>query len=626
MVVRKRKRRSASAPAKRSDRESVAAPTASRDWHLILCMPRIRPLPPGIIALGLGAILSLPLAPPAHARTLVVNPAARSASDDNPGTDALPLRTIGRAAADVEPGDVVRIRAGTYREQVVIKRSGTSDRPIRFEAAAGADVVVSGADEFTHCASEGGETFSIDWPHDFFQGDERNPGGVEQVIASGRLLRKVTDRGKMADGTFFVDRERRRMYWRAAGAGARVEASTRALLWRVEGEHVQTRGLRFRHAANRAQRGMAQFTGANATIADCVFEWANSTGADFLAHDIAVLRCVFRDNGQQGFKANHADRLRFDGCTIERNNVKNFPRGWEAGGNKLCNSREVVLENSRFLRNRGCGVWFDITNVDCTVRNCLIADNEDAGIFYEISHGLHAHDNVIVGNGFARNKGAWGANGGICVSSSPGCVIERNLIVGNLQGFCFREQNRTTRPIAALALRGDRTREPPAEPIWIHDEVVRLNLIADNAVGQVQGWFDIATERHWPRALQSGAGGDNERAADDVAAPYQARKDGVPPGLALEDLNLVFNANCYAVQPGQPFFIWGANWKRKQAFAEVASVRAALGLEDARSQFVSTAGLDIARRDFRLPRDHPALQLGAYPRGPVPDCRLGVRE
>ena len=113
-------------------------------------------------------------------------------------------------------------------------------------------------------------------------------------------------------------------------------------------------------------------------------------------------------------------------------------------------SLEEVTGGSRFLKNHGSGVWFDISNVDCTVRNCLIADNEDAGIFYEISYGLHAHDNVVVGNGLAESQGRLGANGGICVSSSPGCVIERNLIVGNQQGFCFREQNRTTPPIATM--------------------------------------------------------------------------------------------------------------------------------------------------------------------------------
>ena len=132
------------------------------------------------------------------------------------------------------------------------------------------------------------------------------------------------------------------------------------------------------------------------------------------------------------------------GCTVRNNNTKGFDRGWEAGGDKICLTRGAILENSIFVDNRGNGIWFDIGNEDCEVRNCLIANNEDAGIFYEISYGLHAHDNVIVGNGFAFTPGAWGATAGISLSSSPGCTIERNLILGNKEGFNFREQSRST--------------------------------------------------------------------------------------------------------------------------------------------------------------------------------------
>ena len=73
------------------------------------------------------------------------------------GSEAQPLRTIGRAAALVQPGDVVRIHAGVYRESVVIKQSGTKEQPIRFEAVPKANVVVTGADLLTGWRRETGE-------------------------------------------------------------------------------------------------------------------------------------------------------------------------------------------------------------------------------------------------------------------------------------------------------------------------------------------------------------------------------------------------------------------------------------------------------------------------------------
>ena len=54
------------------------------------------------------------------------------------------------------------------------------------------------------------------------------------------------------------------------------------------------------------------------------------------------------------------------------------------------------------------------------MRNCLIADNEDAGIFDEISYSLHALDNVIVGNGFNETPGAWGS----CVGDFAGFLAQ----------------------------------------------------------------------------------------------------------------------------------------------------------------------------------------------------------
>ena len=79
-----------------------------------------------------------------QARTLVVNSALPGANDFNPGSDAEPLQTIGRAAALVQPGDLVRIHSGVYREKVMIAQSGTKEQPIRFEAAPGATVVITG--------------------------------------------------------------------------------------------------------------------------------------------------------------------------------------------------------------------------------------------------------------------------------------------------------------------------------------------------------------------------------------------------------------------------------------------------------------------------------------------------
>jgi len=67
------------------------------------------------------------------------------ASDQNPGTPQLPWKTIQRGVRDLEPGDALWIKRGTYRESIALTRSGTPEARVLISAAPGEEVVVSGA-------------------------------------------------------------------------------------------------------------------------------------------------------------------------------------------------------------------------------------------------------------------------------------------------------------------------------------------------------------------------------------------------------------------------------------------------------------------------------------------------
>ena len=580
---------------------------------------------------GVGLALALTLGSALQAITYEVAQQNPQASDDGPGTADRPWQTIAKAAEKVVPGDVIVVRGGVYRERVLVKTSGTPQAPIRFEAAPGEQVVLTGADRLTgwRKADEARPTYRVAWRHRFIDwnpsmahpDDEyhRIIGRCEQVAVDGYLLRQVLDAGQLAPGAFFVDVTNQTLsVWDAGSRDlnkTHVEASVRQEIIRVEGGYVQLRGLRFRYAANMAQHGAVVLAGRHDTMGDCVLEAMNAEGATFTGEEVVVRRCVFRDNGQMGFGANRAHRLRITECLVENNNTKGFDRGWEAGGNKLVLCRDAVLERSRFVRNRGNGIWFDIGNTNCTVRQCLIADNEDAGIFYEISFRLHAHDNVIVGNGFATTAGAWGAQAGISISSSPGCVIERNLIAGNREGFNFREQTRTTPTIE------DRT----GRPVWNHDELIRHNLIVRNRDAQVWGWFDVEDNRHWPATNSPPTRNAVAAAAKsgDIAGAYTARSgDGQPQGLTLEKLGLRFENNIYFAASGQGWFKWGPTWARHRSYARLREFQSELGI-DAGSQELDPGFADWLRLDFRLRTGAMPLLEENHPRGPVPGVVLG---
>lgn len=530
-------------------------------------------------------------------------------------------RSISEAVSRIQPGDTVIVHGGIYREHVVIEKNGTSTDPITIQAAIGEQVVVTGADRITQWQRDPGEDriFSTDWPHRFIQwnknfthpGDDyhRLIGRCEQVFVNGYQLRQVLEQDKLSRGTFYVDLERQRLYlWHHSNTDisnnkAMVEASVRDSLWTCKGYHVRLKGIRFRYAANRAQRGAVRILGDDNTIEDCVFEHTNSCGAKFGGERITVRNCTFQHNGQLGFAAGRAHKLRMTGCVVRDNNTKGFSRGWEAGGNKIVLTRGAVIENCTFVENRGNGIWFDIGNEDNEVRNCLIAFNENAGIFYEISYGLHAHDNVIVGNGFAFTPSAWGASGGISISSSSDCVIERNLLIGNKEGFNFREQTRSTPRIDSRK----------GEPVWNHDHMIRNNVLAYNRDAQVWGWFDIDDERHWPKAMQQ-------------TSPVKSETSRLPPaGSSLQELNLRLENNVYWLAPGQGLFNWGVTWKRHKKYQTLKDVRTELGLGRA-STMAEPRFRDFSRLDLRVPADSPAITMQCYPKASVPGVQLGTYE
>lgn len=577
--------------------------------------------------------LALALVSSVPAATYEVAQQNPQASDDAPGTADRPWKTFAKAAESAGPGDVIVIRGGVYRERVLVKTSGTAEAPIRFEAAPGEHVVVTGADRLGgwRKSEDARPIYSVAWPHRFIgwnrsmthPDDEyhRIIGRCEQVAVDGYLLRQVLDAGQLAPGAFFVDVTNKVLLaWDAGGRDldkTDVEASVRQELLRVEGDYVQLRGWRFRYAANMAQHGAVVLAGRHDLMEDCAIESMNASGASFVGEDAVVRRCVFRDNGQLGFGAGRAHRLLFTECLVENNNTKGFNRGWEAGGNKLALCRDAVLERSRFVRNRGNGIWFDIGNTNCTVRQCLIADNEDAGIFYEISFGLRARDNVIVGNGFAATPGAWGAQAGISLSSSPGSEIERNLIAGNREGFNFREQTRTTRTIE------DRTERP----VWNHDEFIRRNLIGFNRDAQVWGWFDVKDNRHWPASHTPTHQSDAAVTAKpgDIAGAYAAKTSaGQPQGLTLETLRLRFENNVYFAAPGQGWFKWGPRWAHHKSYPGLGEFQAELGL-DAGGRVFEPRFADSLQFDFRLGTEELSRLKESYPRGPVPGVLLGVK-
>lgn len=539
------------------------------------------------------------LASSAGAAVYYVSPSGNDAAD---GSRQAPWRTLQRGVNALVPGDTLFIQSGVYREQVEIKAGGTADAPITISASPGARVIITGADRLRDGWKrvEGPDPIYVrDWPHVFAVGSYNgNPllthpgdklhelvGRAEQVIDRGRLLRQVLKPSQMAPGAFCADVDAKKLYiWLAdsASPGAvEIEAGTRGtwLVGRPAASFIHIRGITFRYAANFAQRGAFAIRGGEGwLVEDCIFERANGPGASFSGTKHIIRRCVFQDNGQIGFGTSRCHDTLVQDCGIYRNNTKGYSTGWEAGGLKVTMSRGFVFDHCRAVDNRGCGIWYDIGNENSEVKNCYIADNDEAGIFYEISYGLRAHDNLIVNNANLGESpgGAWGC-GGITLSSSEDCIVENNTLVGNRDGIALREQDRSTPRI-------DRPRQTVR--IFNRNHIIRNNIIAYSGAYSLAFWLD--TNFFGPHP----SGGDRN----------------APISEDPKTLNIRLEANMLWPSSGRPNYLYGAPWRARSKRCDTPmQYTDASGIADS-SKIVDPLFVDATAGNYQLRDDSSARQ------------------
>ena len=114
-----------------------------------------------------AALLLAPLAA-LHAADFHVAP---SGNDANPGTRAAPLRTIQRAADLAQPGDVITVHEGVYRERIKPPRGGEFDQKrIVYQAAPGEKVEIKGSEVVKNWMKVQDDVWKVTLPNSFFGG------------------------------------------------------------------------------------------------------------------------------------------------------------------------------------------------------------------------------------------------------------------------------------------------------------------------------------------------------------------------------------------------------------------------------------------------------------------------
>ena len=389
-----------------------------------------------------------PAAPtqPFSSSAIHVNVENLAASDDNPGTAALPLKTINRAVQlaarypTTDTAATVLVHRGVYRESVTITR------PLTLAARPGAEI-------------RGSDVWSTGWTHS--TGYWTHPGlpafqahgtceygpkrclWPEQVFYDGKPLLEVA--GAPSKGQFAVTPDRA-VVLAETPTGHTVEVTVRIGWVTIKSNGVTVTGFTMRHSANDAQTGaITADASSNVSVVGNVLSDAH--GAVISLSQGRNLRISENDisrGGQLGIHLSAVADTIVRHNRIHGNNTKAFSSNWEAGGLKATRAVHLTADTNEVYENDGPGLWCDWECQDVVFSNNRIHHNVGPGIHYEISHTAHISNNVVWKNGlgYSPTSNHWGWGAGILLQNSNGCEVSGNTVAWNGNGITVLEQDR----------------------------------------------------------------------------------------------------------------------------------------------------------------------------------------
>ena len=338
------------------------------------------------------------------------------------GTEAQPYCSITAAlTARGAAGVTIRVKPGTYREQVTVNVSGIAGSPLVIEAV-GSGVIVDAADSFSNPA---------DWV--LLSGDVYRAAAVtaapQQVFKNGARLTPSAAAPASLPSNAFTWVAGEGLYVNVGGGnpgsqqllvGKRLYGfSLNARSW------VTIDGFDVRHAED---RGFNLGTGcANVIIRDNAVSYSNGYGMRINGSTSITIENNRVSNGNFhgiGLLANST------GCVIRGNesfdNVD--PSVSRANGIYLLSSPNNTLAGNRVHDNQDTGIMFTTGSNGCISYNNVSWDNGDHGIDHLTSTGtIHSND-VVYGNrrdGFSIEGSATGTQLQNCIAVDNGLTTAR---------------------------------------------------------------------------------------------------------------------------------------------------------------------------------------------------------
>jgi len=364
-----------------------------------------------------------------------------NASDDNPGTEDKPWKTVVFAGKTLKAGDKLTIKPGIYYGRVKLENSGVEGKPIIIEGSSLGDVVISGdkAVKGWKRVKRNSRIWEASYTQKLHSWPPRNSKHSRFYVSSepadlsmdGLPLFWSYD-GECISGSWRVDKKAKRIYVRLPD-----DTDPNTHLMEVisddygidipprhgkRGDYVIIRNLVIR----RFGRGLRLY-GKHIQIENNIVEWCAYVGIQVGSRtsNMVLKNTILQWNGNQG--TNMSPKGKFINNRFLFNNWKLNSPGWDAAGLKGCAfGLEGTIEGNEAAYNGAMGIWLDIYPMNTVVRNNIAHDNANAGLENEISD-----KSIWSGNLSYRNKM------GFFLYGSSNIIFRDNVIADNLIGIKY---------------------------------------------------------------------------------------------------------------------------------------------------------------------------------------------
>ncbi|MBI1863420.1 right-handed parallel beta-helix repeat-containing protein [Candidatus Microgenomates bacterium] len=341
---------------------------------------------------------------------------------------------------------VICVKAGTYREDQIDPKEGDTI------VGEGETTILNGSRLLTNFQSEGAL-----WYVDGQTQEGQVHGECDKVIRcdhpedtfiNDQALLHVPDKSQVGPGKWFFDYPANRIYIADNPAGKKIETSVvRHAIYGGGQNGVTVKNLVIEKYANPTQFGAIQngdfaVTGGNNwTVDNVVARLNHGTGIGFFSgsnNTVQNSKMVY--NGQKGLGMGGTDAKVLHNEIAFNNFQHAVSTGWEAGGSKFANTDGLLVQDNYVHHNFGPGLWTDIDNINTTYDHNLVTDNEESGIFHEISYKATIKNNTVLRNGFQGPGWCYGA--GILASASRDVEVFNNVVQANYHSIIGLQQQR----------------------------------------------------------------------------------------------------------------------------------------------------------------------------------------